>query len=172
MKKGTVAWLVIGGGIAVTLLLFRSKISQAIQDWEVRLFLNRLSPYQSIVTEYVDEYSLDEILVKAVIWKESSGNPNAKKWEGGDKGYSRGLMGLLYTTAQQMGFPGEPDDLFDPDTNVHYGTAYLRWQLDRYSEDVRKALSAYNAGTYTEVNKQYVDKVLEYYSRIKKEVES
>lgn len=165
MKSKTVAWLAIGGGI-ITLLLFRSRIAEAVKDWEVRLFLNRLSPYQSIVTEYAEQYSLDENLIRAVIWKESSGHPNAKRWEGEEYGYSRGLMGVLYTTAQQMGFTGEPDDLFDPDTNIHYGTAYLRWQLDRYGEDVEKALSAYNAGTYTEVNKYYVNKVLEYYGRL------
>lgn len=167
MKSKTVGWLILGGGITLTLLLFRSRIAEAAKDWEVRLFLNRLSPYQSIVTEYADQHSLDENLIRAVIWKESSGHPNAKRWEGEEYGYSRGFMGVLYGTALQMGFTGEPDDLFDPDTNVDYGTAYLRWQLDRYGEDVRKALSAYNAGTYTPTNKYYVDKVLEYYARLK-----
>ena len=165
MKKKTVGWLILGGGI-ITLLLFKTRIAEAVKDWEVRLFLNRLSPSQSIVTEYADQFSLDENLIRAVIWKESSGHPDAKRWEGEEYGYSRGLMGLLYTTAQQMGFTGEPEDLFDPEISIHYGTAYLRWQLDRYGQDLRKALSAYNAGTYTEVNKAYVDKVLQYQARL------
>lgn len=165
MERKTLGWVILGGGI-VTLLLLRSKISEAIQDWEARIFLNRLSPYRSIVTEYAEQYSLDENLIRAVIWKESSGHPNAKRWEGEEYGYSRGLMGVLYTTAQQMGFVGQLDDLFDPDTNIHYGTAYLRWQLDRYGEDVEKALSAYNAGTYTPENKWYVDRVFGYYARL------
>lgn len=167
MKKKTVGWLILGGGI-IALLLLRSRLHEIVEDREVRILLNRLSPYQSIVTEYADQFSLDENLAKAVIWKESSGFPDAERWEGEEYGYSRGLMGLLYTTAQQMGFTGEPDDLFDPEINIHYGTAYLRWQLDRYGEDVRKAVSAYNAGTYTEANKAYVDKVLQYYTRLKK----
>jgi len=167
MKKKTVGWLILGGGI-ITLLLFRTRVAQAVKDWEVRLFLNRLSPYQFIVTDYADQYSLDENLIRAVIWKESSGHPNAKRWEGEGYGYSRGLMGVLYATALQVGFTGKPDDLFDPETNIYCGTAYLRWQLDRYGEDVEMALSAYNAGTYTPINKYYVDKVLEYYARLTK----
>lgn len=165
MKGKTIGWLILGGGI-ITLLLLRTKIAEAIEDWEARIFLNRLSPFQSIVTEYAGQFSLDENLVKAVIWKESSGFPDAERWEGEEYGYSRGLMGLLYTTAQQMGFTGEPDDLFDPEINIQYGTAYLRWQLDRYGQDLRMALSAYNAGTYTEANKAYVDKVLQYQARL------
>ena len=161
MKPKTIAWLILGGGAIAALLLFRTRISEIIEDWEVRIFLNRLSPYEPIVTQYAGEFSLDENVVRAIIWTESSGFPNAE-----GPGGERGFMQLFYTTAQQMGFAGEPDELFDPEINIHYGTAYLRWQLDRYAEDIEKALSAYKAGTYTPENKWYVDRVLGYYSRL------
>ncbi len=158
MKRKTVGWLILGGGI-ITLLLLRFRTH--IEDREVRIFLNRLSPYQSIVTNYADQHSLDENLVKAVIWTESSGFPDAEGLYG-----EIGFMQVFYTTAQQMGFTGEPDELFDPDTNIYYGTKYLRWQLNRYEQDIQMALSAYKAGTYTPENQWYVDRVLGYYARL------
>ena len=161
MKPKTIGWLILGGGAIVGLLLFRTRIHEVIEDWETRIFLNRLSPYQSIVKDWAYCFSVDENVVRAVIWTESSGDPNAESPK-----HALGLMGVLYTTAQQMGFTGEPDDLFDPDTNIYYGTKYLRWQLDRYIEDVKKALSAYEAGTYTPTNEWYVDRVLAYYARL------
>ena len=167
MKRSTVGWLILGGA-AVTFFLLRSRIGQAIQDWEVRIFLGRISPHSTIVIHHSARNLLDENLVKAIIWRESSGFPNVSRWEPPLQCYSYGLMGVTYTTAVQMGFTGNPGGLFDPGTNVRYGTDYLRWQLDRYSEDVRKAVSAYNAGTYTETNKAYVDRVLEYRSRLEK----
>jgi len=161
MKSKTVAWLILGGGIVVTLLLFRSRIHDVIEDWEAKIFLNRLSPYQSIVEYYTKYFGLDDNVVRAIIWTESSGDPDAESPK-----HALGLMGVLYTTAQQMGFEGEPDDLFDPEINIRYGTKYLVWQLDRYGQEIKKALSAYEAGTYTPENKWYVDRVLGYYTRL------
>lgn len=150
----------MGGGI-ITLLLLRSRLHEIVEDWEVRIFLNHLSPYQSIVEDRAHYFSVDENIVRAVIWTESSSDPNAES-----KKHALGLMGVLYTTAQQMGYPGEPDGLFDPDTNVYYGTKYLRWQLDRYGQNIQMALSAYEAGTYTPINQWYVDRVFGYYIRL------
>jgi len=160
MKRKTVGWLILGGGI-ITLLLLRSRLHEIVEDWEVRIFLNRLSPYHSIVEDWAHCFSVDGNIVRAVIWTESSGDPNAESPK-----HALGLMGVLYTTAQQMGFTGESDGLFDPDTNIYYGTKYLRWQLDRYGQDIEMALSAYEAGTYTPENQWYVDRVLGYYIRL------
>ena len=175
MKKGTVAWLILGGGAIVTLLLFRTKISEAVQDWETRIFLNRLSPYQSMVSEYADEFSLDENLAKALIWRESSGYPNARRWEGEELGYSYGFTGLTLPAAQDVGYTGEAEGLLDPETNLHYGFAYLRMWLEECGEDIAFALSCYNGGykayyykleTGEFLNPSYVEKVLEYQSRL------
>ena len=38
------------------------------------------------------------------------------------------------------------DDLFDPATNILYGTTYLRYLLDRFQNETATALAAYNAG--------------------------
>jgi soluble lytic murein transglycosylase-like protein len=73
--------------------------------------------------------------IVATIIVESRGNPAAV----GDQGRSRGLMQINYgaNTAllQQLGVT--PDQLFDPDTNVRVGTAFMRAAYDR----ILKALS-------------------------------
>ncbi len=38
-----------------------------------------------------------------------------------------------------------PDDLYDPEINIRYGSWYLRHLLDKYGDE-RTALAAYNAG--------------------------
>lgn len=68
---------------------------------------------------------------------------------------------LKLSTAKQMGFKGtERDLLLDPSLNIHFAAKYLRSRLDRYSGDLRKAVSAYNAGRYKTNNLPYVKKVL------------
>ena len=63
-----------------------------------------------------------------------------------------GLMQVMPETARDLAkskrvdsrrFP--PDKLLDPATNIEYGTAYLRYLVDRYHE-IEMALAAYNAG--------------------------
>jgi soluble lytic murein transglycosylase-like protein len=76
-------------------------------------------------------------LVRAVIQVESAFNPAAVSPKG-----AMGLMQLMPATAEMFGV-GNP---FNPDENVRAGVAYLRRLLDRYDNDERLALAAYNAG--------------------------
>ena len=58
-----------------------------------------------------------------------------------------------------------PAQMLDPSQNIPYGTQYLAYQINRYSGDLEKAASAYNAGTATTVNySNYVVPVMQYYS--------
>jgi soluble lytic murein transglycosylase-like protein len=89
---------------------------------------------------------------------ESAFNPNAYRAEAGlpqvttpsdgtvvpDASY--GLMQILFSTAQGAGFQGDPNDLFDPKTNVTYGAAFLAGLLKKYP-NVLDAIAAYNMGT-------------------------
>ncbi len=36
--------------------------------------------------------------------------------------------------------------IYNPDANIHVGTAYLRYLIDRYDGDIIAALASYNAG--------------------------
>lgn len=137
--------MLLGGvGIALTYILL--KPSKAVAG-DTQIFLERISPYSSLITGCTDEFTLDEDLIKAVIWQESSGFPNAKRKE--NSFYSYGLCGLTLPAARDMGYLGTEEDLIEPYTNIQYATAYLRYQIDRYGGDVSKGLVAYNAGYWT-----------------------
>ncbi len=89
---------------------------------------------------------LSPALVLALIHVESSGYNFAKSNKG-----AMGLMQLLPTTAawvaEKIGDPWDgPDSLFESDTNVRLGIAYLRQLVNRYEGSVPRALAAYNWG--------------------------
>ena len=57
-----------------------------------------------------------------------------------------GYTQLMPATAFEMDRSLEYRDLFDRDTNLRLGFRYLRWLIDRYDDDLRIALLAYNRG--------------------------
>jgi soluble lytic murein transglycosylase-like protein len=54
-------------------------------------------------------------------------------------------MQLMPATVDQF----KVDDVFDPKQNIEAGATYLRQLLDKYKDDVKLALAAYNAGPTT-----------------------
>ena len=100
----------------------------------------------AIVRKHAAEDRLDPALLAAVIEAESKFNPNARSSAG-----AVGLMQLTPSTAKGIaqytgGSRFRVSDLTNPDINVRYGAWYLRHLLDRYGDDERLALAAYNAG--------------------------
>ena len=80
------------------------------------------------------------------------------------------MMQLMPATASRFGVSNP----YDPKQNVHAGARYLKFLMDRFGQNVRLALAAYNAGEdaversggqippYTETM-AYVPKVLKIY---------
>lgn len=60
-----------------------------------------------------------------------------------------GYAQLMPATAFEMDPSLSYSDLFDRDTNLRLGFRYLRWLIDRYDDDLRLALLAYNRGLGT-----------------------
>lgn len=91
-------------------------------------------------------------LVQAVIGQESQFKPAAYRGELKLADGSAGLMQILYATARDMGYTGPFGDpaklsgLFDPTTNIIYGTRYLGKQYARAQQSSQGAVSAYNGG--------------------------
>ncbi|MCW5696736.1 MAG: transglycosylase SLT domain-containing protein [Bauldia sp.] len=76
--------------------------------------------YEPLVRHYARANNVPVDLALAVIQNESSFNPAATGAVG-----EVGLMQLRLTTAQQMGYRGTVQQLYDPATNIAYGMAYL-----------------------------------------------
>jgi len=101
------------------------------------------------ILEAATQYHLDPALVKAVVWKESRFQANARGRDG-----EIGLMQLMDPAAQEWAetvraYPLPERHLFDPRTNTLAGTWYLRKLLQRYrhtDDPVPYALADYNAG--------------------------
>ena len=88
---------------------------------------------------------LDPAWVAAEIRAESVFDPRARS-----PANARGLMQILPGTgaevARKLGLPwGGAESLYDADTNITLGTAYLRQLLDRYGKPYQ-TIAAYNAG--------------------------
>lgn len=104
--------------------------------------------YENDIQSAAETYKIDPYLVAAVIETESNWNPNVRSSSGAE-----GLMQLLPATAQDMIDKGyvdgdvySVDDLFEPDVNIMFGCAYLRYLLDYYDGALDRAIAAYNAG--------------------------
>lgn len=106
---------------------------------------DRARAWHPIVACAAGRFDVDPALILAVIAVESKGDPEARGSAG-----ERGLMQLMPATAiEQAGMLGMEDpaevDLFDPETNITLGAAYLQKQLLRFTRP-SLALAAYNAG--------------------------
>ena len=99
--------------------------------------LARASRYDPVIDRAAAAASVEPALLRAVIVVESGFNSRAVSKKG-----AIGLMQLMPGTAQRYG----ASDPFDPRQNVHAGAHYLRHLLDRFGQNLKLALAAYNAG--------------------------
>lgn len=102
--------------------------------------------YWETIQKQAVQKELDPYLVVALIRQESLFNPKALS-----PASAHGLMQLLPSTAahlaRQMGDnPPGPERLFDPELNLTLGTRYLKELLQRYGNNLIRAIAAYNAG--------------------------
>jgi len=115
------------------------------EDWELLFPL----PWWGKIKQRADALQLDPYLVAGLIRQESAFNPEAVS-----RSNARGLMQLMPATARRMAkqMPGGRERVFRlsalnlPETNMAYGTRYLRLVLDFFHGSPEKALAAYNAG--------------------------
>lgn len=102
--------------------------------------------YKELVEEYSRQNGLDPMLVYAVIKCESGFDPDALSSKD-----AKGLMQITDDTfawVQTKAEPNEelpPERLFDPETNIKFGTLLLSLHKAEFASD-ELALAAYHAG--------------------------
>ncbi len=127
--------------------------------------LARASRFDPLIDRAAAQAAVAPALLRAVIVVESGFNAHAVSRKG-----AIGLMQLMPRTARRYGVT----DPFDPRQNVHAGALYLRDLLDRFGNNLKLALAAYNAGSNAVVRsgwrippfqetEAYVPKVLRVY---------
>ena len=89
---------------------------------------------------------IDPAWVAAEIRAESVFNPNARSGANA-LGLMQVVPGTGMAVARRLGLPwGGASSLYDADTNIVLGTAYLRQLLDKYGGQPYQAIAGYNAG--------------------------
>ena len=96
-----------------------------------------LAPYQSQINASAQKYGVDPALLSALIYSESSGDPNATSNAG-----AQGLGQLMPATAAALGV----SNAYDPAQNIDGSAHYLAEQLAKYKGNLSDVLAAYNAG--------------------------
>jgi soluble lytic murein transglycosylase len=114
---------------------------------ELRLYALRFPlHHDQAIRREAAKNALDPAWVAAEIRAESVFNPNARS-SANALGLMQMLPGTGMTVARQIGFPwAGADSLYDPETSITLGTAYLRQLLDKYGGQPYFAIAGYNAG--------------------------
>ena len=99
------------------------------------------------IADSAARHRVSPYLVASVVEAESDWQEDALSAAG-----AQGLMQVMPSTAEELARRGRVDEkrfpsseLSDPAVNIEYGTAYLRYLVERYHE-IETALAAYNAG--------------------------
>ena len=129
-----------------------------------------IKKYDGIIRQASRRFGVDTSLIKAVIKAESDFNHEAVSHKG-----AQGLMQLMPHTANAM----KVQNPFNPEENIFGGTRYLSLMLERFKNNKRLALAAYNAGPEEVETRQgvppfqetrsFISKVLDYYEKFKSE---
>lgn len=115
---------------------------------EMRLYSLRFPLHHDAdIRRHATANGLDPAWVAAEIRAESTFNPNARS-----PANALGLMQVIPSTGQAVAnrlglsqYTGA-DSLYDPETNIRIGTAYLRELKEKYGNKPYVVLAAYNAG--------------------------
>lgn len=126
---------------------YYSSIKSANENYSHRTsYLSYPKGFSTYVDLYSQKYNLDKLLVYSLIREESRFNERAVS-----SSNARGLMQLIPVTANETAskvgvYNFNLNKLFIPETNIELGCYYLRFVLDRFSENIPIALAGYNAG--------------------------
>ncbi len=127
-----------------------------------------IKKYGLIIDQAAERFNVESSLIRAVIKAESDFDHRATSEKG-----AQGLMQLMPGTSSDM----EVEDPYNPEENIFGGVRYLGILLERFKNNLRLALAAYNAGPekveahkgvppYSETE-TFIKRVMNYYKQYK-----
>jgi soluble lytic murein transglycosylase-like protein len=132
--------LSISAALSVACLLFFTLAEADAQAMVHPPSAVQRSEILAIAERHADKNGLPPTLVAAIITVESSWFTSAKN------GSSVGLMQITPGTARSLGFSGSLQDLFDPETNIRFGTLYLAEAYRLADGDLCATVVRYQSG--------------------------
>ncbi|HMQ03480.1 MAG TPA: transglycosylase SLT domain-containing protein [Pyrinomonadaceae bacterium] len=122
-----------------------SSVRKIVQS-SPRLLAEYPAPFSSLVLKHAKKQRIDPRFVLAIMKQESSFRPGAKSPAG-----ARGLVQLVFDTAikykDEAGYRNlQPDELYDPETNIAIGSIYIRKIKDEFGGLYEAVAASYNAG--------------------------
>lgn len=104
-------------------------------------------PYRQSVEKHAEKSGVPPMLAMAIIRQESMFDPDATSVV-----RASGLMQLMPATGEQVAreldVAWSEDLLFDPETNIRFGTHYLGGLISRFPNNLPAAVGAYNGGPH------------------------
>ena len=103
--------------------------------------------YEEFVLKYSKEYNVDPVLIFSIIKTESGFDPKATSDVG-----ARGLMQIMPEAFNWLKFHMNDnrditfDSMYDPQTNIQYGTYFLSFLMQRYDNSIELTAAAYHGG--------------------------
>lgn len=137
IQRSLAVLLILAAIGAALFAVFQDKINR----WEYPI------EYAEYVTYYADKYEIDPLMLYAFIRTESNFDPMADSDAG-----ARGLMQITEVTFDWIKSKIAPtedltfEDLYDPETNIRFGSYFVSYCLLRYQDDLATAAAAYHSG--------------------------
>ncbi len=141
---------------------------QSNRNYSFKAYQRNKIRFLPLIQAASNQYQVDANLIHAIIDVESAFNPRAVSKVG-----ATGLMQLMPRTAEGLGVVNR----FNPQQNIQGGAMFISQLLNKFQNNKRLALAAYNAGetavhnagnkipNYPET-KRYVEKVLKKYNAL------
>ncbi len=106
-----------------------------------------------LIIHYALKHKVPAIILASIIHQESAFNPRALNDKAPVWSYGLGQL-TLDTATSHCRLP--KSQIYDIRKNIACSARVLKYQLERYDDKIKMAVSAYNAGTYTEKNYGYI----------------
>lgn len=141
-------------------------------------FINSLNFEDKLKIKFLEEYignkdiayfaykyskinQIEPELLVAIMKVESNFNPKAINYNKNGT-IDRGLCQLNNVVFSNLSLK----DFFDIETNIKYGTQFIKWCLDQSGNNLIKALAMYNAGVGNVLNTKVGERTLNYIQKI------